>query len=54
MHASLPSLFSDASLQEIRGSEVLHVTSFTSENEAHVKAFALQALLDPDAYDADD
>jgi hypothetical protein len=50
MHAWLPGIFSDAALQEIRGSQVLHITQFTAENEKRVKEFALKALLDPHAY----
>ncbi len=50
MHAWLPGIFTNASLQEVRGSTVLHVTEFNEKNEALVKAFALDALLNPDAY----
>lgn len=50
IHAWLPGLFSDARLQEVRGSEVLHVTLFNAENEARVKEFANKRLLNPDAY----
>jgi hypothetical protein len=43
-------MFSDAALKEIRGSEVLHITRFTPQNEAVVKQFTLPMLLNPDAY----
>lgn len=50
MHAWLPGIFSDAALQEVRGSEVLHITRFTAENEKRGKEFALKSLLNPRAY----
>ncbi|MEO8352119.1 MAG: hypothetical protein ABI680_10340, partial [Chthoniobacteraceae bacterium] len=50
MHAWLPGIFANASRQEIRGGTVLHVTEFTEKNETLVKGFALEALLNPDAY----
>ncbi len=50
LHAWLPGLFADAALMEVRGSEVLHVTAFTPENERRVKVLTLEALLDPRAY----
>lgn len=50
LHAWLPGIFADAALREVRGSEVLHVTKFTPENERRVKEFTLKILLDPQAY----
>jgi hypothetical protein len=50
IHAWLPGIFADAEIREIRGSDVLHVTGFTSANEKLVKAFTLQRLLNPKAY----
>jgi hypothetical protein len=50
IHAWLPGMFSDAALKEIRGSEVLHITRFTPQNEAVVKQFTLPLLVNPDAY----
>ncbi len=50
IHAWLPSIFSGAELQEVRGSEVLHVTRFTQENESAVKRLTMDTLLNPKAY----
>ncbi len=50
IHAWLPGLFADAALMEVRGSEALHVTSFTPENERRAKEFTLEVLLNPGAY----
>jgi hypothetical protein len=50
LQAWLPGIFDDASLQKIRGGQVLHVTSFTARNEDRVKAFANQRLVNPKAY----
>lgn len=50
IHAWLPNIFSDAELREVRGGEVLHITSFTQENEAAVKELTMKILLNPKAY----
>ncbi len=50
IHAWLPSIFSDAELMTIRGGEVLHITQFGSENEAEVKNFTMETLLNPQVY----
>ncbi len=50
IHAWLPSIFSDAELRIVREGEVLHVTSFTTEDEAEVKELAMQTLLNMKAY----
>ncbi len=50
LHAWLPGLFEDAAIQEVRGSEVLHVTRFTPRNESLVKTITLQVLLNPQVY----
>lgn len=50
LHAWLPAVFEDATLTQIRGSEVLHVTRFTSRNEKIVKDFTLPIFLNPKAY----
>ncbi len=50
IHAWLPTIFSDAALQEVRGGEVLHITSFTTQDEAEVKALTMSVLLDRRAY----
>lgn len=50
IHAWLPSIFSDAELQIVRGGEVLHITEFNAENEAAVKKFTMQCLLNKKAY----
>lgn len=50
IHAWLPGIFGDASLQQIRGSEVLHVMKFTAAGEQMVKEFTLKTLLNPAAY----
>ena len=50
IHAWLPGIFTGAALQEVRGGEVLHVTSFTEQDEAEVKALTMGVLLDPRAY----
>ena len=48
IHAWLPGLFADAALMEVRGGEVLHVTSFTPENERRAKEFTMEILLEPE------
>ena len=50
LHAWLPGIFEDASLQLVRGGEVLHVMRFTEAGEAKVKDFSLRVLLNPGAY----
>jgi len=50
LHAWLPDIFDDAALKQVRGSEVLHITKFTSRNEKIVKNFTLPILLNPKAY----
>ena len=50
IHAWLPNIFSDAELQIVRGGEVLHITRFTAENEAAVKKFTMDILLNKRAY----
>ncbi len=52
IHAWLPGIFSDAELRDVRGegTEALHVTSFTEENEAAVKKFTMDILLNPKVY----
>lgn len=50
IHAWLPGIFTDAELREVRGAEVLHITSFTEQDEAEVKALTMDTLLDPRAY----
>ncbi|MBQ3153362.1 MAG: hypothetical protein IJB77_07900 [Bacteroidaceae bacterium] len=52
IHAWLPGIFSDAELRDVRGegTEALHVTSFTEENEATVKKFTMDILLNPKVY----
>ena len=50
LHAWLPGIFADAALRQVRGSEVLHVTKFTPENDSRVQEFTLKILLDPQAY----
>ena len=40
----------DAELREVRGAEVLHITNFTEQDEAEVKALTMDTLLDPRAY----
>jgi len=50
LHAWLPGIFSGAELREIRGSEALHITKFTSKNEKLVKNFTMPRLLNPRAY----
>lgn len=50
IHAWLPGIFTDAELREVRGAEVLHITSFTEQDEAEVKALTMSTLLDPRAY----
>ena len=50
IHAWLPQIFSDAELKTVRGSEVLHITSFTEENEAAVKVLTMETLLNGEAY----
>ncbi len=50
IHAWLPSIFSDAELRVVRGGEVLHITKFDAENEAAVKEFTMQCLLNKKAY----
>lgn len=52
IHAWLPSIFSEAVLRDVRGenTEALHITSFTTENEAAVKTFTMQTLLNRRAY----
>ena len=50
IHAWLPSIFSAAELQIVRGGEVLHITEFNAENEAAVKALTMKILLDTKAY----
>ena len=34
----------------MRGAEVLHITSFTEQDEAEVKALTMDTLLNPRAY----
>jgi hypothetical protein len=50
IHAWLPGMFEDAALKEVRGSEVLHITKFTSKNEQVIKDFTVPLLLNPKAY----
>lgn len=50
IHAWLPGIFTDAELREVRGAEVLHITSFTEQDEAEVKALTMGTLLNPRAY----
>lgn len=50
LHAWLPGMFAEASLQDIRGGQVLHVGKFDSKGEQIVKGFALGMLLNPRAY----
>lgn len=50
IHAWLPGIFSDAELQTVRDSEVLHVTRFGAENEKKVKKLTMETLLNPRAY----
>lgn len=52
IHAWLPSIFSDAILCDVRGedTEALHITSFSEENEAAVKKFTMDILLNKRAY----
>ena len=52
IHAWLPSIFSDAILRNVRGegTEALHITSFSEENEAAVKKFTMDILLNKRAY----
>ena len=52
IHAWLPSIFSDAILCDVRGedTEALHITSFSEKNEAAVKKFTMEILLNPKAY----
>ena len=52
IHAWLPGIFSGAELRDVRGegTEALHVTSFTEENEALVKKFTMDILLNPKVY----
>ncbi len=52
IHAWLPSIFSGAELRDVRGegTEALHITSFTEENEAIVKKMTMQTLLNPKCY----
>lgn len=54
LQAWIPGIFGDAEIQKIRGSDVLHVTKFTSTNEALVKDFAAKILLDPAVYNKSD
>jgi len=52
IHAWLPNIFSDAELKEVRGegTEALHITKFTEENEVAVKKFTMDILLNPKVY----
>ncbi len=52
IHAWLPGIFSGAELRDVRGegTEALHVTSFTEKNEALVKKFTMNILLNPKVY----
>jgi hypothetical protein len=50
LHAWLPAIFNTVELKEVRGGNVLHVTSFRPNNEHLVKEFTLRVLLDPNAY----
>ena len=50
LHAWLPDMFDDAALKQVRGSEALHITKFTSRNEKIVKDFSLPILLNPKTY----
>ena len=52
IHAWLPNIFTDAELKEVRGegTEALHITKFTEKNEAAVKKFTMDILLNPKVY----
>lgn len=52
IHAWLPNIFSDAELKEVcgEGTEALHITKFTEKNEAAVKKFTMDILLNPKVY----
>lgn len=52
IHAWLPNIFSDAELKEVRGegTEALHITKFTEKNEAAVKKFTMDILLNTKVY----
>ena len=52
IHAWLPNIFSDAELKEVRGegTEALHITKVTEENEVAVKKFTMDILLNPKVY----
>ena len=52
IHAWLPNIFTDAELKEVRGegTEALHITKFTEENEVAVKKFTMDILLNPKVY----
>lgn len=52
IHAWLPNIFSAAELKEVRGegTEALHITKFTEKNEAAVKKFTMDILLNPKVY----
>lgn len=52
IHAWLPNIFSDAELKKVRGegTEALHITKFTEKNEAAVKKFTMDILLNPKVY----
>ena len=50
IHAWLPGMFEDAALKVVRGSNVLHITKFTPQNEKIVKDFTMSVLLNYQAY----
>jgi hypothetical protein len=50
LHAWLPGIFANVAIVRVRGSQVLHVTKFGSENEDLVKSFATSILLDKETY----
>ena len=52
IHAWLPNIFTDAELKEVRGegTEALHITKFTEKNEAAVKKFTMDILLNTKVY----
>ena len=50
IHAWLPGIFSGATLQTVRGGEVLQITQFGEENEKRVKQYTMDILLNKKAY----
>lgn len=52
MHAWIPQMFPKAQLMEVRGegTEAIHITRFTSNEEAAVKKQTMNTLLNPKAY----